>query len=124
MMTKEEVAEIMHYCKTHGMSYKSRLDELGIPTWRFYDSKSKYATEELNGDSAGSFLQLANSSEFVPMPSFVNNTSKKRKCKGVDSFPKNLSIELRTPSGVMMRISGEFDKEMLQSVIQAANGHV
>ena len=35
MMSKEEVAEIMTYCKENGGSYKSRLSELGIPSWNF-----------------------------------------------------------------------------------------
>ena len=42
-MTREEVAEIMNYCKEHKVTYKSRLEELNIPVWRFYDSKSRYA---------------------------------------------------------------------------------
>ena len=39
-MTREEVVEIMNYCKEHEVTYKSRLEELNIPVWRFYDSKS------------------------------------------------------------------------------------
>ena len=38
-MTREEVVEIMNYCKEHKVTYKSRLEELNIPVWRFYDSK-------------------------------------------------------------------------------------
>ena len=30
MMSKEEVAEIMNYCKEKGVTYKARLEELGI----------------------------------------------------------------------------------------------
>ena len=45
-MTREEVVEIMNYCKEHKMTYKSRLEELNIPVWRFYDSKSRYAAEQ------------------------------------------------------------------------------
>jgi len=37
-MTREEVAEIIMYCKEHKVTYKSRLAELNIPVWRFYDS--------------------------------------------------------------------------------------
>ena len=40
-MTREEVVEIMNYCKEHKVTYKSRLEELNIPVWRFYDSKQK-----------------------------------------------------------------------------------
>lgn len=43
MMTREEAAEIIMYCKEHKVTYKSRLAELNIPVWRFNDSKSRYA---------------------------------------------------------------------------------
>lgn len=33
MITKEEVAGIVAYCEEEKISYKQRLDELGIPTW-------------------------------------------------------------------------------------------
>ncbi|MCD8297238.1 MAG: hypothetical protein LUC88_06670 [Prevotella sp.] len=39
MLTREEVLEIMTYCQDYGVSYKSRLAELNIPVWRFYESK-------------------------------------------------------------------------------------
>ena len=45
-MTREEVVEMMNYCKEHKVTYKSRLEELNIPVWRFYDSKSRYAAEQ------------------------------------------------------------------------------
>lgn len=48
-MTREEVVEIMNYCKEHKVTYKSRLEELNIPVWRFYDSKSRYAAEQSSG---------------------------------------------------------------------------
>lgn len=50
-MTREEVAEIMNNCKEHKVTYKSRLEELNIPVWRFYDSKSRYAVEQSWGKS-------------------------------------------------------------------------
>ena len=37
-MTREEVAEIINYCQTNQVTYKARLQELGIPTWKFYDA--------------------------------------------------------------------------------------
>ena len=30
-MTREEVVEMMNYCKEHKVTYKSRLEELNIP---------------------------------------------------------------------------------------------
>ena len=53
-MTKEEVAGIVAYCEGKKISYKQRLDELGIPTWKFYDSKRKFAPQR-DGDNAGEF---------------------------------------------------------------------
>ena len=59
-MTREEVVEIMNYCKEHKVTYKSRLEELNIPVWRFYDSKSRYAAEQSSGKSAqGEFIELS-----------------------------------------------------------------
>ena len=58
MMSKEEVAEILTYCKEKGISYKSRLAELGIPEWKFYEGKSRYAKQQAESPgSNGEFLQ-------------------------------------------------------------------
>ena len=46
MMTREEVAEIISYCQTNQITYKARLQELGLPAWKFYEAKAKYAEEE------------------------------------------------------------------------------
>lgn len=35
MMTREEVVEILMYCKEYKVSYKYRLAELNISVWRF-----------------------------------------------------------------------------------------
>ena len=43
MLTREEIAEIVQYCKEKGVSYKSRLKEIGIAEWRFYESKRRDA---------------------------------------------------------------------------------
>ena len=126
MMTREEVAEIIHYCKSNGVTYKARLSELNIAPWKFYEYKAKYAAEETSAPMEGSFLQLVGSSEIVPMPSFAAKCGKKPKSKTSSpvSSARNLSIELQTPTGTMMRISGDMDGNILQSIIQAAGGHV
>lgn len=66
-MKREEVAEILHYCKTKSITRKERLKELGIAPWKFYEYKTKYVAEEIAGPGEGKFLQLAGSSEIVPM---------------------------------------------------------
>lgn len=45
-MTREEVEEVITYCKKNDISYKARSAELGIPAWKFYDSKFRYALEQ------------------------------------------------------------------------------
>lgn len=68
MMTKEEVAEIMTFCKKNSVSYKSRLNKLGIPEWKFFDSKARYAKEQAESPvpSGSEFLQLTSGGGFVP----------------------------------------------------------
>ena len=57
MMTKEDVALVVAYCDENNVSQKQRLEELGIPAWKFYDAKRKYAPKQGN-DNSGEFLQL------------------------------------------------------------------
>lgn len=40
-MSKEEVAEIITYCREHNVRQCERLKELGIASWRFYDEEGK-----------------------------------------------------------------------------------
>lgn len=55
-MTREEVAEIIMYCKAYKVTYKSRLAELNIPVWRLYDSKSRYAEEQSSDNTSKAIL--------------------------------------------------------------------
>ena len=88
-MTREEVVEIMNYCKEHKMTYKSRLEELNIPVWRFYDSKSRYAAEQSSGKTAqGEFIELPHSRSFVPVPSFAGTSGRKQ--KSIPATPSGL----------------------------------
>ena len=72
MLSKEEVADVISYCKEHGCSYKEHLAELGIPEWKFYDSKYKYAIRERKEFDKGRFLQLRTGSDgsMTPFASF------------------------------------------------------
>lgn len=103
MMTREEVAEVITFCKKNDISYKARLAELGIPAWKFYDSKSRYALEQESSEAKGEFLKLYDGGSSVPMPSFAATSGRKakgRKAKGRKeaSASQMLSIELRTPN--------------------------
>lgn len=123
-MTKEEVASIVRYCYDYGVSYKARLSELGVPEWRFFESKRHYAKEQASSaSSSGEFLQLTAGGEFVPMPAFAAKTGRGFSKKNSQA-PRMISVELRTPNGTMMRIQGELDKEHLQSIIQASSVRV
>ena len=124
MMTKEEVASIVMYCNDNGVSYKSRLSELGVPEWKFFESKRRYVKEQASSASPpDEFLQLTAGDDFVPMPSFAAKTGRGFSKKNAQA-PKMISVELRTPNGTMMRIQGELDKECLQSIIQASSVRV
>ena len=98
-MTREEVVEIMNYCKEHKVTYKSRLEELNIPVWRFYDSKSRYAAEQSSGKTAqGEFIELPHSG------SFAGTTGRKQ--KNTPATPSGLKeMEIRTPAGSAIRIA-------------------
>ena len=78
-MTREEVAEVITFCKKNDISYKARLAELGIPTWKFYDSKSRYALEQESSEAKGEFLQLYDGGSSVPMPSFAAKSGRRQK---------------------------------------------
>lgn len=117
MMTREEVVEIMNYCKEHKVTYKSRLEELNIPVWRFYDSKSRYAAEQSSGKRAqGEFIEFPHSGSFVPVPSFTGTTGQKQKSTPIP--PSGLKeIEIRIPTGSAIRICGELNEKELFSII-------
>ena len=95
-MTREEVAEIMNYCKEYKVTYKSRLEELNIPVWRVF------------------------SGSFVPVLSFAGTTGRKQ--KSTPATPSGLKeMEIRTPAGSVIRICGELNENELFSIIWACN---
>jgi len=111
-MTKEEVASIVLYCRERNISFKSRLEELGIVPWRFYEAKCKYGKDKSNG-----LLEIGAQGTFIPCPDLNRHTR-----RPVDS--EQVSIELQTSSGVIMRIQGKLDSSQLQSIILSATSHV
>lgn len=91
-MTREEVAEVITYCKMNEISYKTRLAVLGIPIWKFYDSKSRYALEQESSEARGEFLQFYVDGSSAHVPSFAATSGR----KGASSS-RMLSIEPRNP---------------------------
>ena len=121
-MTKEEGAQVIAYCEENKISYKQCLSEFGISPWSFYDAKRKYAPKE-EGENAGEFLQLIPEVSFLPNPI---KPSRSRSSKQKDSVQGAVavSIELRTPTGTMMRISGNLTGRELKEIIIASSTHV
>jgi len=120
-MTKEEVTEIISYCEEQKVSYKTRLQELDIPLWKFYDSKRKYIANE---DNSGEFLQLLPGSQLFPSQIKPGRRGGMSKKKEGNSEPAEVSIELKTPKGTMMRISGRLTGRQIQEIIVATSANV
>lgn len=119
MMTKEDVASIVTYCEEHKISFKQRIEELGIPAWSFYEAKRKHFSEASNQN--GEFLQLAPGT-FSPLPNMTRR-SPRAKTTCSDSMSM-LSVEMKTITGTMLRIQGEMSPSMLGAIIQSAGGNV
>jgi len=118
-MTKEEVAQVIAYCDENKISYKQYLAELGVNPWSFYDAKRKYAPKN-DGENAGEFLQLVPEGPFLPNPIKPSRSrSSKQKDSAQGAFV--VSIELRTPTGTMMRISGNLTRHELLRISGNAN---
>jgi hypothetical protein len=122
MMTKEEVAQVITYCEENKISYKQRLAEMGVNPWSFYDAKRKYAPKQ-EGDNAGEFLQLMPGEAFLPNP-IKPSRSKSGKQKNAEKDVIAISIELRTPTGTLMRISGDLTGRDLRDIILASSTRV
>ena len=122
MMTKEEVAQVITYCEENKISYKQRLAEMGVNPWNFYDAKRKYAPKQ-DGDNAGEFLQLMPGETFLPNP-IKPARSKSGKQKNTEKGVIAISIELRTPTGTLMRISGDLTGRELRDIILASSTRV
>ena len=121
MMTKEEVASIVLHCTAQKVSFKSRLEELGIAQWRFYEAKGRYEKAK-DACSPNELLELGDKGTFIPCPPL---TRKAKKASASQSETNcNLNIELQTAGGVMIRIQGELDSSQLRSIILCAVGHV
>lgn len=126
MMTKEEVAEVVAYCEENKVSYKQRLAELGINAWNFYDAKRKYAPKQ-EGENAGEFLQLVSGGTFLPdpiKPARSRSGKQKNAEQSAEQSAVAVTIELRTPTGTMMRISGNLTGRELKDIIIASSTHV
>ena len=96
--------------------YKSRLKEIGIAEWRFYESKRKYAEAQSSERESGEFLQLVRGNDSFPEPVLTNRTTGRGRKSEHESIP--MSIEMRTQTGAVLRIQGSLDATMIQAIIQ------
>ena len=101
---------------------QTALAELGINAWTFYDAKRRYAPKQ-DGDNAGEFLQLIPGGSFLPNP-IKPSRSRSAKQKTAEQNVVSVSIDLRTPTGTMMRINGNLTGRELKDIIIASSTHV
>ena len=121
MLTREEIADIVQYHNEHGVTYKSRLKEIGISEWRFYESKRRYTEVQAGERAAGGFLQLVRGNSCQEPMLTSRKTGRVRKSE--HEFGP-MSIGMRTQIGTVLQIQGNLDATMAQAIIQASSSHV
>ena len=123
MITQEEVAQIIYYCEEHKVSYKSRLEELNIPVWQFYEVKRKYLEKCSNHKDSmkGDFIQLTDGGSYIPNPI---KPSRNKKQLGLEPESNIINIELSLPNGAVVRIQGSINAVSLNTIITAAQNNV
>ena len=115
MLTREEIAEIVQYCKEKGVSYKSRLKEIGIAERRFYESKRRYAEAQASERESGEFLQVVRGNDSFPEPVLTDRKTGKGRKSGQEPIP--MSIEMRTQTGAVLRIRGNLDADTVSKSV-------
>ncbi len=116
MMTKEEVTNIETYCQMHKVSYSKRLKELGVPTWKFYEYKSRYASEPQVGKAE--FVQITDGGTYVPAAR-LESTRRARIGSFAMQSTNHLSIEICLAKGTMLRVQG-INTIHFQTIIKTA----
>ncbi len=121
MLTREQILEIDTYCVEHQVSQQRYLDEHDIPRHQYYVWKRKYRQEDEQSAEPGAFVQLRPGGEFVSpmMPPAKTSGKSKAKTGAVDSTESFLTVEIRTASGMMMRIQGSMTAAHLHEIISA-----
>lgn len=108
--------EIVAYCKENHVTYESRLKELGVSQWNFYQSKKRHLLKEMKADSSdGAFIQLC-SGRFVPASLTAMEGEGSRTKKHLES--SELKIECQTSRGGLLRMSGKISSSILAVLVQ------
>lgn len=110
-VSKELVIEIERYCDEHGISRKQRIDELGLSRTTYYYTRGLLSGEELQG---GLFIPIMSSSG--PMPAVSAPVGRSRR-KHASAQTELMTIEVRTSSGAAMRLTGNFNAELLRTIL-------
>ena len=122
MMTKEQVTEIVRYCSENSVSYKQRLKEIGVSEWSFFRAKRIYREEESRVPE-GDFIRLFPDSPFEsrPLTHLDSSVTGRKKVQGQVVGAPAVTVELRTPNGALMRISGQLDAGSLVSLVNSVS---
>lgn len=110
-VSKEQVIEIDRYYDEHGITRRQRIDELGLSCTAYYYTRGLLSEEELHG---GQFIPIMSGSglmQTAPMP--VGWSRRKQASMQTEL----MTIEVRTSSGVEMRLTGNFSAEMLRTTL-------
>lgn len=113
MFTREEIEEIVQYCNEHGVTYKSRLKEIGITEWQFMKANADTPRIRPASEKQESF-----SSWYVAMTVSGTDVDKQenRQMQKVRTRVRSdaMSIEVRTQTETVLRIQGNLDATMAQ----------
>lgn len=122
---REEVARKVAYCNEMGIPFKYRVEELGYSIWDFYRSRRKYAQQQKQEAQNGEFVQLiTGESGLIPESSFASTIKRSPKKSEFTNISSNLTVDLRTPAGTVIRIQGEINDSLLESIIKASGANV
>lgn len=110
MVSKEIVLSVESYCNEHQVSRESRLKELNLPTSQYYHSKRKYLEQEMH--------QLESEGKFLELGSTHQSTFKSKQQKSKETIQSGyITIDLRLPTGVEMRIQGDLSTLHLKELL-------
>lgn len=119
-MTREEILRIEEECRERGITRRERLSELGISEGRFYHAFRKYRREDEESAGAAEFVQLSPgtfASGAMPPPR-VSGRKEHRAGEG-----GQMTVDLRTPGGTVVRIQGEMTGAHLRELLLAVSGN-
>lgn len=111
-VSKEQVIEIERYCDEHGITWKQRINELGLSRTAYYYTRGLLSEEELQG---GQFIPIMSNSSLMPVVSMPVGRSSRKHHASVQT--ELITIEVKTSSRAEMRLTGNFSAEMLRTIL-------